>query len=410
MLLLPLNRPPLPWLLLAVSITGFGAGHLLMLGAGMAHVPHRLWPDVLIAAAFLCYAVVGAAVASRHPGNPVGWVMLAMGLVYQLRAVAVGYTAAALLDPVASVISAESIGWLANTWIISFVLLATLGVLFPTGRLPSPRWRVFVWLAALVIVLGLVTASFELDGRILSFPGTAELASTPTGLEIVDTAGGIAQFGLLGLVFASVVALGRRLRRAGGVERQQLKWFVYALAAMLIVLILTTVAFMLPEGLKVDPAAPYPAGLWLGIPTGLAMALPPVAAGIAILRYRLFDIDLVINRTLVYGALTLTLGGVYVVLVIGLQGMLSGFTGGGSLAVAASTLAVAAVFQPVRRWIQQAVDRRFYRSRYDAARTLESLTTRLRDEVDEGRLLDEVTAVVEETLQPASTSIWLRRV
>ena len=141
----------------------------------------------------------------------------------------------------------------------------------------------------------------------------------------------------------------------------------------------------------------------------VGLGLIPVAAGLAILRYRLYDIDLLINRTLVYGVLSDTLALVYIGLVIALQGLLSGFTGGNSLAVAASTLAVAALFQPVRRRIQNAVDRRFYRSRYDAARTLGAFSSRLRHEVDLAHLTDELRGVVVETLQPASVSVWLRR-
>jgi len=206
---------------------------------------------------------------------------------------------------------------------------------------------------------------------------------------------------LVTLALASFTALVTRFVRARGDERQQLKWVAYAATIMAVGMAAGLVVGLAEKG-------DDPAFSWLFHVTLLGLGLIPVAAGIGILRYRLYDLDLLINRTLVYAALSATLAAVYIGLVIALQGVLSGFTGGNSLAVAASTLAVAALFQPVRRRIQNAVDRRFYRSRYDAQRTLAAFSSRLRHEVDLAHLTDELRGVVAETLQPASVSVWLR--
>jgi hypothetical protein len=269
-------------------------------------------------------------------------------------------------------------------------------LLFPTGRLPSARWRP-VAVAAAVATVGITTLSA------LTPTLTDEENYTvrnPIGVGWVQdpeqSAVGAVLFGLLLVCMgAAALSLVLRFRRSQGVERQQLKWFTYA-GALMIVSVLAT-DYLLPASADVEVLA------------GLIIALVPVAAGIAILRYRLYDIDRLINRTLVYGALTAVLGAVYaaVVLVVG-----QGFGGVGgeppSWAVAGATLAVAALFQPARRRIQQVVDRRFDRRKYDAAKTVEAFSARLREELDLDTLSAELLAVVNQTMQPTRVSLWLR--
>ncbi len=351
--------------------------------------------------AVLAFPTVGAIVASRRPENPIGWIFCIIGLSV-IGDVASSQYVLYVRHVAPSLPAATLVAWFAS-WagFVGLGLAATLMLLlFPDGRPPSPRWRVVGWLAVLLIgitVLALAVRPGPLD--------TEPTIPNPFGISgpIGDVARAVTDvFGwpLLILAVASFTALVSRFVRARGDERQQLKWVAYA--ATITAVGIAAIAVVLLAG-KGDPAFSW---VWYIAPVGLGLI--PVAAGIGILRYRLYDIDLLINRTLVYAVLSATLGAVYIGLVIALQGLLSGFTGGNSLAVAASTLAVAALFQPVRRRIQNAVDRRFYRSRYDAQRTLEAFSSRLRHEVDLAHLTAELRGVVAETLQPTSVSVWLR--
>jgi hypothetical protein len=268
-------------------------------------------------------------------------------------------------------------------------------LLFPTGRLLSPAWRPIAWLAALTITVQTVLAAF---GPSLMVGYEQRVIPNPIGITgLPDPEQGAVGALLISLLLLCAVAgclsLVIRFRRARGEERQQLKWFAYAAAVMVVSVLVGTLL--------------VPAGSNLG--AGLLIALLPVAAGIAILRYRLYDIDRLINRTLVYGLLTALLAGIYasVVLVLGQV-----FGGLGkdppSWAVAGATLAVAALFQPARRRIQQVVDRRFNRRKYNATKTVEAFSLRLRDEVDLDTLSAELLAVANQTMQPTTASLWLR--
>jgi hypothetical protein len=289
--------------------------------------------------------------------------------------------------------------WLGNwAWAPGLGLLITFALLlFPNGRLPSHRWRPVAWLSvtSIAIICG--------PGAAWSWPqrGLTLLASNEEGLENAPhlvqllVQAGLPLLLLCGL--ASVAALLVRFRRSRGVERQQLKWFAFAgvITVAGLVLIVT----------------PSQYG-WIG-PLNALVALPilvsmPIAAGIAILRYRLYEIDRVINRTLVYGLLTVGLGTVYVVGVFGLGRLLNPVTGESALAVAASTLAVAALFQPARHRIQAVVDRRFNRRKYNAAKTIEMFSARLRDQVDLDTLARELLTVTDKTMEPTTVSLWLR--
>jgi hypothetical protein len=266
-------------------------------------------------------------------------------------------------------------------------------LLYPTGRPPSPRWRPVVW-AAVVATMLAVVASGLTPGPTEYLPGV----DNPLGLEqagwVLDLIAQVAFVVIAAALFAAAGSLLVRWRRAQGVERQQLKWLAYAAAMLVVVTLLTD---FLPHGLYVVMAT-------------ATTLLFPLATGIAVVRYRLYDIDRLINRTLVYGVLTALLGAIYAGMVLVL-GQVFGGVGGKppSWAVAGATLAVAALFQPARRRIQWAVDRRFNRRKYNAAKTVEVFSARLRDEVDLDTLSAEVLAVVDQTMQPTMASLWIRQ-
>ena len=348
-----------------------------------------------VVAAVLGFATVGALIAIRLPRNPIGWLFLVLGAMLAAVFVASGYADYTLL--------AEPGAWPAGewaVWVLSWAFLVPLVsvptllfLLFPTGRAQSRRWAVLVWVSA--GAAGVATVGVALQ------PGPIDYeppVANPAGVggvagEVLAVAAEAATLVALVTLVVSAAGLALRLRRARGDERVQLKWFGYS--ATLVAVAFPVAAGGPSEGIVADL-------LWLT--ALLAFLSVPVATGIAILRHRLYDIDVVIRRTLVYAALTLTLGGAYLgsVLLIGLAVGRSGF------AVAVSTLAVAALFRPVRTRIQAAVDRRFYRSRYDAALTLEAFGARLRDELDLETLAADVRGVVRDTVQPAHVSLWLR--
>jgi hypothetical protein len=292
--------------------------------------------------------------------------------------------------------AAEIMAWLGSiSWIPALSLIIFLLLLFPSGSLPSARWRWVTRLAGIgigIAVVGVAFAPHSVDPQGgLKVDNPLAVPSLKVPLEVLIVVGAAL---ILASMVAGVVALVLRYRRSRGHERLQLKWFTYC-AVLIVVLVLST--------------ADVPTGLLLGaiqaVLIGPALA---IATGVAMLRHRLYDIDVVVNRTLVYGALTATLAAIYVGSVLLLQLALDPVTSDSSLAVAVSTLAVAALFRPARIRIQSVVDRRFYRRRYDAARTLERFSARLREEVDLDALGGELRAVVSDTMEPAHVSLWLR--
>jgi hypothetical protein len=308
------------------------------------------------------------------------------------------YAEYALVTRQGSLPGAALAAWFSWWWlpILGLIFVFTL-LLFPTGRLPSPRWRPVAVAGGLAIatvtVLGAVQPTLKLQNEEVYLPNPVGVAGAP---DPETGALGAVLLGVLGAcMVASVVSVVLRFRRSQGVERQQLKWFTYAAALMLLAQLVTMT--VLPEGVVSD------------VLFGLSIAFVPIAAGVAILRYRLYDIDRLINRTLVYAAVTAVLGAVYAGLVLAL-GWLFGGVGGElpSWAVAGATLAVAALFQPARRRVQALVDRRFNRRRYDAARTVEAFSARLRDQIDLDTLSAELLAGVEQTVEPTTVSLWLR--
>jgi len=353
------------------------------------------------------FPTVGAVIAARRPEHRLGWVFLVVGLIgpgYFLRHLA-QYTSQGLDSPPFSLAILASAGWLGEN--IGFNLIPTFVLLlFPDGGLPSRRWRPAAWGVGVFVALNLLIGMFAPGRRLTSGPtlinplGVEALAGFSQLLSTVRPAV------LLFIIVISVGALVVRFRRAHGLQRQQIKWFAYVgvLFASWVVL-LTAFQFVDPIGVR-DESLPYYVLLFVVGP--LIYSAFPVAAGIAILRHRLYDIDLLINRTLVYGALTGALALVYWGGVALLQGVLRPLTGGSDLTIVASTLLVAALFQPARHVIQTAVDRRFYRGKYDAERTLVAFSAQVRDEVNLETLTDELLAIARRTMQPASSSLWLR--
>jgi len=345
----------------------------------------------------LAFSTVGALIGSRRPENPIGWLFCSGAFAWILGELALEYAVYALITAPGTLPAGAWIGWFGGWargmgWllIVPFLLL-----LFPTGRLPSPRWRPVLWgvvvfVLFFTLVLWLSPASSDLRLASLRNPLGIDLDVMDSLLEVVFLA-----LPLLPVVSGAAVVV--RFRRSRGDERQQIKWFAYAVAVMVVV-------FASWFSLALAGLA-FPGALMWTVPLlGL-----PVAVGVAILRYRLYDIDVIINRTLVYGSLTVTLALVYAGCVFSLQYAFQALAGQTSqLAVVASTLAIAALFGPLRRQVQSFIDRRFYRRRYDAAKTLEAFGARLRDETDLGSLGEGLTGVVRETVQPAHVSLWLR--
>jgi hypothetical protein len=341
---------------------------------------------------FLVYAGVGGLIVARHPRNPVGWLFCLIGIVFAGGELLTDYQSDPS-RPGATVLTLFN----SATATSNFLLVALAVMLFPTGHYLSRGWHragTAVIVANLVwsLVLGLEPGPLSADPKIVNPLGIDAAAGT---LHALADAGGAVLAATVLVTVASAVA---RFRAARGLERQQLKWV--ALAAAFAALVLGLL-IAIGQVVNLDSGSGQ---VVAGVLLGLVVAAPPVAAAIAILRYRLYDIDVVINRALVYGALTAALAATYLglVVVIGLA------VGRSGLAVAVSTLAVAALFGPARARIQAAVDHRFYRRRYDAARTLAGFGARLRDQVELDALSDELRSVVHETVQPAHVSLWLR--
>ena len=350
---------------------------------------------------FLAFLTVGVLVASRRPENPIGWIFCAVALSNFLWAFGWQYAVYALVTEPGSLPGGRVIAWLGTGWsaTLGWGLMATfVPLLFPTGRLPSRRWRPVAWLAAALLALGMLALAFT-PGPISeegpSVPNPAGMEGVGGALVLVEN---IAISLLLAIMVASVSSVVLRYRRSRGEERQQIKWFAFAIVLLVSSIVLGILANFAPGFGAVANALQV-----------LGVSSVPVAVGIAILRYRLYDIDRIINRTLVYGALTAALVLVYLGGVVLLQSVFRALTGQESqLAVVASTLAIAALFNPLRLRIQAFIDRRFYRQKYDAARTLESFGARLRDEVGLGALSADLLGVVGETVQPGHASLWLR--
>jgi hypothetical protein len=408
----------LAWSLGALSVTMFVANVVLYFLAPSVQSASN-WgtlstiSDMLVFVSFLAFPIVGALIASKHPRNPVGWICLADGLLWMLIDTFEYYSTYGVTQG-RSVPFPEAIAALNNwLWVPTVGLVGTyLLLLFPDGKLPSKRWRPLAWLSGAVIVL------LSIIGVLAPGPlqNLGEVRN-PFGLEALPWLqdAGYAVLPLLPVcMLASAASLVMRYRRTGGAVRQQIKWIAFA-ASLMGVLYLGIMSTGILIWLLSAPGRPSDLGtrsLWgalledVGV---LSFAGVPVAIGFAVLKYRLYDIDLIINRTLVYGALTAALVAVYMGSIVVLQGLVRALSGQESqLAIVASTLAVAALFNPLRHRIQAFIDRRFYRNKYDARKTLEAFSSKLRDETDLEALRGNLVGVVRETMQPAHASVWLR--
>jgi hypothetical protein len=350
---------------------------------------------ILFLALPLTFSAVGGLLAVRRPENSVGWLCLAIGLLWSLEGV--GYEGAGWAGDRGMLAFAAWIGLLGSAWLPAVgVTGAHLALRLPGGSLPSARWR---WYSractAVIVAVGLVVVTEP--GRVADVAGT----QNPIGSEALQSLSPL--FALLPLcVLGAIASLVLRYRRAAVVERLQIRWIalggVLFLVAVLLIILLPLLGLVAENSASdVEEGGAY-----------VAYGALPVAIAIAVLRHRLYDIDVVINRALVYGALTATLAAVYVACVLLLQLALRPLTRDLGLAVAASTLAVAALFRPARARIQAGVDRRFFRHKYDAAKTLERFSAHLRDEIDLDSLSDELRGIVHETMQPVQVSLWLR--
>ena len=368
--------------------------------------------DAVISFLFLAFPIVGALIASRRPRNPIGWILLADGLLWMVLAVTDSYFVYGVARP-SSVPYPVAIGTIGNQglWVPTIGLLGIyLVLLFPDGKLPSRRWRPLALFSAVVIFVSSVTEGLA--------PGPLENQGgvrNPFGLEALPWLVSVTYI-LLPLlplcIFASAVSMVLRYRHSSGEVREQIKWiaFVASFAGLsFLISMVTQLVVVLMRGSDI-PQIPWWFEL-LSAVTVLGFTAVPVAIGFAVLRYRLYDIDIIINRTLVYGSLTAMLVALYFGVVATAQTILRTLTGQTEqpqLAVVVSTLVIAALFNPLRVRIQSLIDRRFYRRKYDARKTLEAFSARLRDETDLETLNNDLEGVIRETMQPAHVSLWLR--
>ena len=377
------------------------------------------WDAGRTVSAVLCFVfpTVGILVARAQPRNPIGWTLLGIGLVWGLLSLADPYIWYAYIGEPGSlwrpdlVVAATS-----SLWIPAVGLMGVFLILwFPNGRLLSTRWRAFAWAAGVNLAVQFVVTPFiPLTLRKIS-SGNPEVPRSPNplGMETLRPMAGVWEFGvvLIGLsILASAVSLVLRFRRSRGHERLQLKWMATAGAAVAIFFLLFLLLAIITDILKIGAQwTPLLDSIFENA-SAIVFALLPIAMSIAILRHRLYDIDIIINRALVYGLLTTLLAAVYVAGVVGMGGLVRGLGGSSnnSLVIAATTLLVAGLFGPARARIQRFIDRRFYRHKYDAVKTVESFSARLRDEIDLDELCMDLVETVTSTMQPTRVSVWLR--
>jgi hypothetical protein len=343
-------------------------------------------------------STVGAIIASQRTHNPIGWLLCVSGLVFGAVMFASEYAIYALLVAPGTLPAGEALASVHPLWVLGFNLFVLMLILFPTGQLPRSRWRWVVYLYAAIAVAEVIAMLF--------LPGPLEgldLIENPLGIESLPIERKPVQALIFtgGLVASGMLIL--RLRRGSWVERQQIKWLAYAAAVATGGSIL---AYTLPEvmGARWVTSVGH-------VVVELGVLGIPISIGIAILRYRLYEIDTLINRTLVYGALTVLLAVVYFGGVTATEAIVRTITGQEQqphLAVVVSTLVIAALFNPLRRRIQSFIDRGFYRSKYDARKTLEAFSTKLRNETDLEALNNDLVGVVRETMAPAHVSLWLK--
>jgi hypothetical protein len=395
----------LAWSVCALSLV-LMAFSLLLVFLGWSEPLPRGWSpwqdQALSSVGNIGAPILGGLIASRRPENSYGWIWLGLGLSSAIVMLAEPYAAYALVAEPDSLPAPRMVNMaLGSGWVVLVTLLPFVLLLFPTGRLPSPRWRFLAW-----VILAAGATAFTL-GIFIRDGGQGPIENPLAVGGVVGEAIPVLVLGAIMILFSSVIlsalSLVVRYHRASGVEREQLKWV--ALAAVLFV------GLIVADQLRLDRL--LGGTLWNLLDIATVAGLY-VAVGIAILKHRLYEIDIIINRTLVYGSLTATLALVYFGVVTVTQALFRTLTSQQEelpqLVVVASTLVIAALFNPLRRRIQSFIDRRFYRSKYDARKTLEAFSVKLRDETDLEALRSDLVGVVTETMQPTHVSVWLRPV
>ena len=397
-----MKRAVIAWGVVVLSALFLGAGAILGNLNGETFEEFALTFGLATFSAGISFSVLGALITTRRPENVLGPIFLVIGVTQALNATSTPYAMYALGTAPGSIPFGRFFGWLALwSWAPGFGLLTTLSVLlFPDGALPSRRWRwtipvIGVALGLLIVPMAVAGATFGEDKLLTLLTSDETVPGTIEAAYVLQLAG---VFLALTMMLVSIAGVVVRFRRSRGDERQQLKWFAFsAVVTMGFLTFMVVAAGRVDNPIVVGVLAVLP--FVAGLPTGVATA---------IFKYRLYDIDVVINRTLVYTLLTAVLGAVYGSLVVGFQAALQPFTAQSDLAIAGSTLAVAALFRPARTRIQAFIDRRFYRRKVDAHETLERFSDELRDEVELGALTSRLVGVVAETMQPAHVSLWLR--
>ena len=400
----------LAWTLAATIVACFVAGNVL---GWVTHDPQTAggWGGggsaalAAVSASLLSFGLVGALIAARLPRNPIGWLLIAIGLSWAVDSALEGYARYGLQLHPGSLPGAAYANALDSwIWIVSISLMGIfLFQLVPDGRPLSPRWRILTWLSAGALAVA-VLARVSAPGKLAD--ATISSAQNPLGMGSLEVLGSVASLALsltLVCIPLSAVSLIVRYRRSQGIARMQMKWLASAVAAVVIV-------YAVVITISVYPAGKAP--LWLQVlqdGTVVSFCLIPLAIGAAVLRYRLYEIDVIVRRTAVYGVLVAVLAAVYLAGVTALGWVGRELTGqSGTVAVTLSTLLVAASFQPLRARIQATVDRRFYRRRYDAERAASLFSSRLRGQIDLDALHRELMGVIDDTVQPAHASLWLR--
>ncbi len=400
----PLWRRASTWIAIALLAASLGMITFILVSLvvpGHERLPNR--PDVATVLAASCVFVslpsVGAILAILRPRNPIGWLFLVAGAGFIVNVFASEYVGrSAFLG--ANLPGHALVDWVA-AWSSSLslaILVIWVPLLFPDGHLLGTRWRIVAWSAAVALGAQIVAQAIEPSGPIGPFGPTGYGGMLPNPIAVHGPLGDLSTTLSdsplpLALAVLALASLALRFRRSTGIERQQLKWLLFAVGFLL-------ATFSAAIFTQISE-------LWYAVILGFAAL--PVAAAIAVLRHRLYEIDRIISRTIGYGIVTITLAVVFVGGVLGLQAILAQFTGGNTVAVAASTLIVAALFQPLRSRIQRLVDRRFDRTRYDATRVVDAFAARLRDEVDLDRLRTALVATADDAVRPDSASVWLRQ-
>jgi hypothetical protein len=425
----------LAWSLCAVCVALIGLALVLdfltgeVIPAGEPGERPGLGFAVVTGVLSLAFPMVGALIASRLPNNPIGWLFCGMGVLYTAGRFTGAYADYALVENFAFP-GGEYVAWFSSClWFATLTLGVFLILLFPDGQLPSRWWRLVAWAALFGVSLAVLGFGFMPDYLIVSHPYVQNpfgvIGVIGGGLTTYEVFGASRFLGMVLLLTSSLAALFSlilRLHHTRGIERQQIKWFLFAAVPLTVFLGLIELDllilnlsydfdlrfdFLFNNGTSIFPS--WEAFSGVQFVAVFALLSTPVFTYIAILKYRLYDIDVVINRTLVYVSLTVTLLALYFVGIIVLQQLFILLTGQQStLAVVASTLLIAALFAPLRRRIQSFIDRRFYRRKYDARKTLEAFSAQLRDETDLNALSDALVGVIKETMQPAHVSLWLR--